>query len=131
MRKAVKVLANFLGAAKELTSEYVDLAEITDDEQNQIRMSLTSRPDRKQAVKLLASKGLKTSVIAEQTGWPERTIRRDLAEIEAARQAAERRTNVREERTNVRPSATGSAETKQHRAEVAAVGRSRREDAAA
>ena len=57
MRRAVKVLANFLGAAKELTGEYAELAEITEDEQNQIRMSLTSRPDRKQAVKFLAKKG--------------------------------------------------------------------------
>ena len=28
MRRAVKVLANFLGAVKELTGEYADLAEI-------------------------------------------------------------------------------------------------------
>ncbi len=55
VRKHVKVLANFLGAAKELTGEYVDLAEITDDEQNQIRMSLASRPDRKITAKLTAS----------------------------------------------------------------------------
>jgi hypothetical protein len=55
-------------AAKELTGEYVDLAEITDDEQNQIRMSPTTRPDRKATAKLLAAKGLSTREIAEHTG---------------------------------------------------------------
>ena len=34
MRRPVKVLANFLGATKELTNEFVDLAEITADELN-------------------------------------------------------------------------------------------------
>ena len=34
MRRAVKVLSNLLGAAKELTGQYVELAEITEDEQN-------------------------------------------------------------------------------------------------
>jgi N6-adenosine-specific RNA methylase IME4 len=113
MRKHVKVLANFLGAAKELTGEYVELAEITDDEQNQIRMSLTSRPDRKQAVKLLASRGLKTSQIAEQTGWSRDTIERDLKALYAADAAKSAANAV------TKPSATGSAETKQHRAEAA------------
>ena len=84
MRRAVKVLAYFLGAAKELTGEDAELAEITEDEQNQIRMSLTSRPDRKQAVKFLAKKGLTAQEIAEQTGWTSRTIERDLAAIKAA-----------------------------------------------
>ena len=31
MRRPVKLLANFLGAAKDLTDEYAELAEVTDD----------------------------------------------------------------------------------------------------
>jgi N6-adenosine-specific RNA methylase IME4 len=78
MRKHVKVLANFLGAAKELTGEYVDLAEITENEQNQIRLSLTSRPDRKETAKLMAAKGMSTREIAKITGWHFTTIAEDL-----------------------------------------------------
>jgi len=68
--------------ARFLISEYADLAEITDDEQNQIRLSLTSRPDRKAAVKLLSAKGLSTREIAEQTGWSPMTISRELQAFE-------------------------------------------------
>jgi N6-adenosine-specific RNA methylase IME4 len=117
MRKRVKVLANFLGAAKELTGEYVELAEITDDEQNQIRMSLASRPDRKQAVKLLAAKGVTAKEIAEQTGWKQRTIEKDLAEIKAA----DRKSAVQGPQKGGpgRPPLTGGAATEARRQDVA------------
>jgi hypothetical protein len=78
MRKQAKLYANFLGATKELMSEYVDLAGITEDEQNQIRLSLTSRPDRKETARVLAAKGFSTRKIAELTGWSHQTIMRDI-----------------------------------------------------
>jgi N6-adenosine-specific RNA methylase IME4 len=112
VRRPVKVLANFLGAAKELMGEYVDLAEITDAELNQIKHTVISRQDRKPTVKMLAAKGLSTRQIAEVTGWEVRTIQRDLEASKAA-------TNVATNVASSRPAATGSAKTKQHRAEVA------------
>src|SRR6266566_1997935 len=81
MRKQAKLLANFLGATKELTSEYVDLADITENEQNQIAHTVMSRPDRKTTAKLLAAKGLSTRQIAEITGWKHVTISRDLKAV--------------------------------------------------
>jgi hypothetical protein len=54
MRKYVKHLANFLGATKELTSDIVELAEITEDELDQMRLGLLSRERRKPTVKLLS-----------------------------------------------------------------------------
>jgi N6-adenosine-specific RNA methylase IME4 len=119
MRRPVKILANFLGAAKELTGEYADLAAITEDEQNQIRMSLTSRPDRKATAKLLAAKGLSTREIAEHTGWSFKTIARDLEALRLeARLVSPDTKNVSPDTT--KPSKTGSAKTVQHRADVAA-----------
>ena len=78
MRKQAKVLANFLGATKELTSEYVELAGITDNELNQIAFTVMQRDDRKETAKMLAAKGLSTRKIAEITGWSHQTIMRDL-----------------------------------------------------
>ena len=78
MRRPVKVLANFLGAAKELMGEYVELAKITDDELNQIQHTVVSRTDRKPTVQMLSGKGLSTRQIAEITGWSHQTIMRDL-----------------------------------------------------
>ena len=109
MRRAVKVLANFLGAAKELTGEYVELAEITDDEQNQIRMSVMSRPDRKEAARLLSAKGLSTREIAGITGWSQGAIARDLRESKESKS----------ESNDSLPPATGSEEIIEHRAQVA------------
>jgi N6-adenosine-specific RNA methylase IME4 len=78
MKKHAKLLANFLGATKELTSEYVDLAGITEDELNQIAFTVMQRDDRKATAKLLYSKGLSTRQIADLTGWSFNTIARDL-----------------------------------------------------
>ena len=114
MRRAVKVLSNLLGAAKELTGQYVELAEITEDEQNQIRISLMDRPDRKATAKLLAAKGLSTYQIAEITGWSPSAIQRDLRVIKdevASSDAA----SASDDATG-----TGGAETIAHREEVAA-----------
>jgi hypothetical protein len=64
MRKSAKLLANFLGATKELTSEYIDLAEITDNELNQIAFTVTQREDRKATARMLAAKGVPTPTSA-------------------------------------------------------------------
>jgi N6-adenosine-specific RNA methylase IME4 len=87
MRRQTKVLANFLGAAKELMVEYVELAEISEDELNQIRHTVISRTDRKPTVKMLAAKGLSTREIAEITGWDHATIARDLKPVANATKA--------------------------------------------
>lgn|SRR5262245_35726865 len=113
MRRPVKVLANFLGAAKELTGVYAELAEISEDEMNQIRHTVISRTDRKPTVKMLAAKGLSTRQIADITGWDQSTITRDLQKARDAN-ASKSDANASPE-----PAATGSAETKAHRAEVA------------
>ncbi|HEV8466064.1 MAG TPA: MT-A70 family methyltransferase [Pseudolabrys sp.] len=99
MRKHAKLLANFLGATKELTSEYVDLAEITDDELQQIAFTVVKREDRKATAKMLAAKGLSTRDIAKITGWGHETIARDL------RGSNEPKTVSNE--TASKPSATG------------------------
>jgi N6-adenosine-specific RNA methylase IME4 len=83
MRKSAKLLANFLGATKELTSEYVSLADITEDEQNQIAHTVMSRPDRRATAKMLAAKGLSTRQIADVTGWDHSTIANDLRAMKA------------------------------------------------
>jgi N6-adenosine-specific RNA methylase IME4 len=80
MRKQAKLLANFLGATKELTSEYADLAEITESELNQIAFTVMKREDRKTTAKMLAAKGLSTREIAQITGWSQSTIVADLGE---------------------------------------------------
>ena len=78
MRKQVSLLAEFLGAAKELTNEYSELAEITEDEKNQIGQALMARPDRKATAQLLSKNGLSTREIAKITGWSRETIAADL-----------------------------------------------------
>jgi N6-adenosine-specific RNA methylase IME4 len=78
MRKQAKLLANFLGATKELTSEYAELAEITESELNQISFTVMKRDDRKTTAKMLSAKGLSTREIAEVTGWSHVTIANDL-----------------------------------------------------
>jgi len=88
MRKQAKLLANLLGATKELTSEYIDLAEITEDEQNQIAFTVMQRGDRKTTAKLLKDKGLSTREIAKVTGWHYATISRDLAVADATESVA-------------------------------------------
>ena len=78
MRKQAKLLANFLGATKELTSEYIDIAGITPNELDQMRMGLLARERRKDVVKMLAANGLSTREIADLTGWGHSTIANDL-----------------------------------------------------
>ena len=80
MRKQAKLLANFLSATKELTTEYTGLAEITDNELNQIGFTVMKRQDRKTAAKALAAKGHSTREIAAFTGWDQKTISNDLRE---------------------------------------------------
>lgn len=88
MRKQVSLLAEFLGAAKDLTNEYAELAGVTEDEKNQIGQALMARPDRKATAQLLSAKGLSTHQIAKITGWSADTIGRDLAAASAATFAA-------------------------------------------
>jgi hypothetical protein len=110
MKKRAKLLANFLGATKELTNEYVELAEITDSELNEISFTVVQRGNRKATAKMLAAKGLSTREIAEITGWSYKTIERDL------------RTNVPQIGTNVppsKPSTTDRAAKERRAAEVA------------
>jgi hypothetical protein len=97
-----------------LTGEYAELAEITDDEQNQIRLTVMSRPERKATAKSLAAKGHSTREIAEITGWGHVTIANDLRSFKNEQKA------LKNEQLAKPPSATGSAETKQRRADVAA-----------
>lgn len=81
MRHHLKVLANFLGATKQLTGQYVDLAGITEDELDQIRIGLLARDRRKDVVEKLATKGLSTREIAGLTGWSHQTIANDLNSV--------------------------------------------------
>src|SRR5262245_31427269 len=73
MRKRAKLLANFLGATKELTGEYVELAEITERELGQIQHAITSRvarADLPRVARWLKEEQRKTTrEIAETTGW--------------------------------------------------------------
>jgi N6-adenosine-specific RNA methylase IME4 len=78
MRKQVKLLANFLGATKALTNEYVELAEITEEELDQMRVGLLARPRRAEVAKLLSAKGMSTRQISDITGWSRETIAADL-----------------------------------------------------
>jgi N6-adenosine-specific RNA methylase IME4 len=88
MRKQAKLLANFLGATKELTNEYADLAEITDNELNQIAFTVVQRSERKTTAKMLAAKGLSTREIAQITGWNQSTIVRDLGDAKTSQSDA-------------------------------------------
>lgn len=99
MRKQVSLLANFLGAAKDLTVEYAELAGITDDEQSQIKLSLAARPDRKAAVQLLAAKGLSSRKIAAIIGWDHSTIANDMKamSVEKSTDGVEKSTDEHEE----------------------------------
>jgi N6-adenosine-specific RNA methylase IME4 len=78
MRKQAKLLANFLGATKELTNEYADLAGITDRELKQIAHEISSRANRPAIARALSAKGYSTRDIAGITGWDQTTIARDL-----------------------------------------------------
>ena len=80
MRKQAKLLANFLGATKELTTEYAELAEITQKELDQIGHSFNSMkaPERKQIARVLKEKGWSLRPIAEALGSSPATIMRDL-----------------------------------------------------
>ena len=101
MRKVAKLLGNFLGATKEITQEYVNLAGITDGELNQIAFTVMQREDRKTTARLLAGKGFSTREIAKITGWNHATIARDLAVANATKAVAN---------ATPRPSTTGGRE---------------------
>jgi hypothetical protein len=81
MRRHVRVLANFLIATKDLTTDYARLAGLREDELDQLREIpfFMSRPDRKTTAKLLSAKGMSTREIARITGWSHMAIARDLA----------------------------------------------------
>lgn len=115
MRKHAKLLANFLGATKELTSEFVELADITEDELNQIAFTVMQRDDRKATAKLLASKGMSTREIARITGWDHSTIANDLRAL----RGVEKSTKTVEKST-AEPSTTDRAANDERTAEVAA-----------
>src|SRR5262252_9697461 len=94
MRKSAKLLANFLGATKELTSEYVDLAEITDVELNQIENMMVKRvrrEERPRIARAMHDAGCSTREIAERTGWDHSTIAKDLI-VEKSTKAVEKST---------------------------------------
>lgn len=78
MKKSAKLLANFLGATKELTAEYAGLAELTESELDEIAFTVVSREDRLARAKMLAEKGFSTREIAKILGWNFNTIARDL-----------------------------------------------------
>lgn len=109
MRRPLKLVSNYLGAAKELLSDYCDRAEITEDELNQIRLALTTRPDRKETVKRLVAKGVPLQEISEVTGWSLGTIKRDSAALKVS--------NETEKVSN--ETATGSVATRRRRARIA------------
>jgi hypothetical protein len=88
MKKSAKLLANFLGATKDLTADYVGLAGITDNELNEIAFTVMKRDDRKTTAKMLATKGLSTRDIAQITGWDHATIARDLSVAKATKAVA-------------------------------------------
>jgi N6-adenosine-specific RNA methylase IME4 len=119
MRKSVKLLANFLGATKELTQEYVDLAEITDDEQNQIAHEVRKRvvrADLPTVVRHLYNKGLSQREIAVHTGWTHGTIGGIIRKLEKVDNLSKKVDNL--SKGSSRPSKTGGR--KESRAAVAA-----------
>jgi len=113
MRKAAKLLANFFGATKELTSEFVDLAEITDDELNQISFTVMQREDRKTVARQLAAKGFSTREIAKITGWSHVTIASDLKPLKTEQK-------VLDFEQQSHPSTTGGREEQREEVAVAA-----------
>lgn len=81
MRRHVRVLANFLTATKDLTTDYARKAGLREDELDQLREIpfFMCRRDRKTTAKLLSAKGMSTREIARITGWSHMAIARDLA----------------------------------------------------
>jgi N6-adenosine-specific RNA methylase IME4 len=84
MRRDAKVYGNWLGASEAMARRYEELAKITDDEKNQIRLGLTTRPDRKETVKRFVALGVPLQQIAEATGWSLGTIKRDSAAMKVS-----------------------------------------------
>jgi hypothetical protein len=114
MRKQAKLLANFLGATKELTSEYAELAEITENELNQISFTVVKRDDRKATAKALAAKGLSTREIADITGWGHSVIANDLRSSKSGQESS------KSGQPPVSPSSTTRAAKEERDAAVAA-----------
>ena len=111
MRRQAKLLANFLGATKELTSEYADLAEITDTELNQIACAVVSRvtrEDRLRVFRALKDQGFSHREIADKTGWDHTTVSKELA-VEKSPKGVEKS-----------PRQSGTGGRKKSRAEIAA-----------
>lgn len=108
MRRDAKIYGNWLGSSEAMARRYEELAEITDNEKNQIRLSLTSRPDRKETAKRLAALGMPTREIAQRTGWSHETIAADLRTVR----------NLTKPVRNL-TAKTGSAAIKKRRKEVA------------
>lgn len=82
MRRDAKLLANYLGSAKEITGRFIELAGITPGELNQIEHAVTKirkAADRKALARMLAKKGLTTRPIADILGVHHSTIAEDLA----------------------------------------------------
>jgi 16S rRNA G966 N2-methylase RsmD len=87
-------------------------------------MSIVSRPDRKEMVKREVAKGRPLQEIAEISGWSLVTIKRDSAALSKVSNDTKRVSNDTDEESSEDeslPSATGSAETLQHRAQVAEI----------
>jgi N6-adenosine-specific RNA methylase IME4 len=116
MRRQAKLLANFLGATKELTGEYAELAGISPSELDQIGHAvkkIRSPADRKALAKMLATKGLTTRPIAEILGVDHSTIVRDLEKTRGA--------NAPESGANAPEEATARGAKAKRAAEAAAV----------
>jgi hypothetical protein len=105
-----------LGATKELTSEYVDLAEITEDEQKQIAHTVMNRPDRDSTIKMLVKKGVPHREIVEVTGWSLVTVKRIASKLAPQRP---RKVSNDTKKVSKDTSVTSSAATRAHRARIA------------
>ena len=100
MRKQAKLLANFLGATKEFTSEYAELAGLTDRELKQIAHEISSRANRPAIARALSAKGYSTRDIAGITGWDYTTISRDLKRVADATKSVANATPAAKSKTS-------------------------------
>lgn len=117
MRKQAKLLANLLGATKELTSEYVELAEITDAELNQIQHFMTervSKNDRPRFARAMREAGCSMRQIADRLGWDHSTIVKDLSPKSGEKSPKSG------EKSPLRPSQTGGREEQREQVAEAA-----------
>jgi N6-adenosine-specific RNA methylase IME4 len=120
MRKQAKLLANFLGATRELTNEYVDLAEITENEQQQIAFAVLKRADLEIVAKQMSEKGFKSREIADYSGWSHATVSRVLAKLKPGKAVSNETKAVSNETATTRPSDPDRARNDERTAEIAA-----------